>query len=75
MLLCAENLIIFGNNNQRKKEVKNLADCIENIFGNKERENMKDSQIKVEKEYCYIKTKKSSIRGYCFFVTPVLSDR
>ena len=46
--------------------MKNLADCIENIFGNKERENMKDSQIKVEKEYCYIKTKKSSIQGYCF---------
>ena len=38
MLLCSENLIIFGNNSQRKKEVKNLADCIENIFGNKERE-------------------------------------
>ena len=32
MLLCAENLIIFGNNSQWKKEVKNLADCIENIF-------------------------------------------
>jgi hypothetical protein len=34
MLLCDENLIIFGNNSQWKKEVKNLADCIENIFGN-----------------------------------------
>lgn len=63
MLLYDENLIIFGNNNQRKKEVKNLADCIENIFGNKKRENMKDSQIKVEKGYCYIETKKSSILG------------
>jgi hypothetical protein len=37
MLLCDENLIIFGNNSQWKKEAKNLADCIENIFGNKER--------------------------------------
>jgi hypothetical protein len=65
MLLSAENLIIFGNNNQRKKEVKNLADCIGNIFGNKERGNMKENWIKVEWKYYCIESKKAVFLKYC----------
>ena len=65
MLLCDENLIIFGNNSQWKKEVKNLADCIENIFGNKERENMKENWIKVEWKYYCIEIKKAVFLKYC----------